>query len=636
MALVPAGKKSSVFPPSAEDDELLRRSSKKIKNDNNLGSSEEWPSLGPRGKEGKLPSISFADKLKGTSSTMLNGVNGLSDNMMDDDPISESESEQEDNEPVCRIVEDPDRNFPTFFFSEKMKKKLAKAWKNAVIVKLLGRSIGYKLLLSILQSMWAKKGVLSLINIGNGFFVVKFTNKDDCLQALTGGPWMVFDHYLTVRPWEPLFHSKRATINKAGKNEGSPENDGKNTQGQVLRVEAGVSMGNKTEEGSWKVVQKPNRKKRNEKDIQLESNHSQNRGSRFEILSVKDVGSKGVNLGENERVLLGAGGSEKASDEVMHANSFVPKAIEVLPSRGNKGSSLKKNQKKKNPVGEKGTVQGSRQVQKSVKCIREPVQKVAAAKEILCLPYEELQPGDEKEQVSTGVKSFAEHNPDQDKMEQDVFLEASQEIDSLGLFQGLPGKFWACKESNEPEDEVVEETPHDLIEGETKVEDKNRLQCLLSLGFDGMAFVPSVGRSGGLVAVWRSDRVDVAIDGLDRQFIHLKCSFDGGSPFFFTSIYSIPDQLHKQLLWNALEGYASVIDHPWVVMGDFNDIATAMEKSGGSGRVESRMRRFTDRLQRCRLSDLGSCGPKFTWKGPVSVGGCRIFERLDRALGISG
>ncbi|KAI9116004.1 hypothetical protein K1719_012934 [Acacia pycnantha] len=611
----PAGKKSPVVPPSAEDDELLRRSSKKIKNDNNLGSSEEWPSLGPRGKEGKLPSISFADKLKGTSSTMMNGVNGLSDNMMDADPISESDSEQEDNEPVCRIVEDPDRNFPTFFFSEKMKKKLAKAWKNAVIVKLLGRTIGYKLLLSILQSMWAKKGVPSLINIGNGFFVVKFTNKDDCLQALTGGPWMVFDHYLT---------------------------------GQVLRVEAGVSMGNKTEEGSWKVVQKPNWKKRNEKDIQLESNHSQNRGSRFGILFVKDVGSEEVNLGENERVPLGAGGSEKASDEVMHANSFVPEAIEVLPSRVNKGSSLKKNQKKKNPVGEKGAVQGSRQVQRSVKRIREPVQKVAAAKEVLCLPYEELQPGDEKEKVSTGENSFAEHTPDQDKMEQDAFLEASQEIDSLGLVQGLPGKFWARKESNEPEDEVVEETPHDLIEGgmvpeahmaftgcacRNQVEDKARLQCLLSLGFDGMAFVPSVGRSGGLVAVWRSDRVDVAIDGLDRQFIHLKCSFDGGSPFFFTSIYSIPDQLHKQLLWNALEGYASVIVHPWVVMGDFNDIAMAMEKSGGSGRVESRMRRFTDRLQRCRLSDLGSCGPKFTWKGPVSVGGCRIFERLNQALG---
>ena len=53
-----------------------------------------------------------------------------------------------------------------------------------------------------------------LINIGNGFFMVKFSNREDCSNALTGGPWMIFDHYLTVRPWEPLFHPWRATIDK--------------------------------------------------------------------------------------------------------------------------------------------------------------------------------------------------------------------------------------------------------------------------------------------------------------------------------------------------------------------------------------------------------------------------------------
>ncbi|KAI9106996.1 hypothetical protein K1719_022524 [Acacia pycnantha] len=148
-----------------------------------------------------------------------------------------------------------------------------------------------------------------------------------------------------------------------------------------------------------------------------------------------------------------------------------------------------------------------------------------------------------------------------------------------------------------------------------EVEDMKRLKCLQSLGFDGMAFVPSVGRSGGLVAVWRSDQVHVVVVELDRQFIHLECSFEGGPPFLFTSIYSIPDQRHKQILWDAMEGYASVNLNPWVVMGDFNDIALNGEKSGGSGGNEMRMRRFTERLRRCRLSDLGACGPRYTWKG---------------------
>ncbi|KAI9101520.1 hypothetical protein K1719_023764 [Acacia pycnantha] len=34
------------------------------------------------------------------------------------------------------------------------------------------------------------------------------------MNALTGDPWMIYDHYLTVRPWEPQFNPARATIDK--------------------------------------------------------------------------------------------------------------------------------------------------------------------------------------------------------------------------------------------------------------------------------------------------------------------------------------------------------------------------------------------------------------------------------------
>ncbi|KAI9119596.1 hypothetical protein K1719_009472 [Acacia pycnantha] len=248
-----------------------------------------------------------------------------------------------------------------------------------------------------------------------------------------------------------------------------------------------------------------------------------------------------------------------------------------------KGSAQKKHAKKKSLVGDKIAEQESRQEPRSVKRTREINQKVAAAKEVLCLTYDSLQPGEAQLGTSTRENLNVVNQADQDKMEQEVFMEASQDMDSLGLVQGLP-----------------------------------------VLGVRG------------LVGVWRSDQVHVVVVELDRQFIHLECSFEGGPPFLFTSIYSIPDQRHKQILWEAMEGYASVNLNPWVVMGDFNDIALNGEKSGGSGGNEMRMRRFTERLRRCRLSDLGACGPRYTWKGPISVGGRRIFERLDRALDFSG
>ncbi|KAK4255547.1 hypothetical protein QN277_008534 [Acacia crassicarpa] len=212
MAMVVVKKNNSALASvSTEEDDLLRRDSKKIKNGSCLD-KEEWPSLSKHGAKVWEPGKTFAEKLQGIN-LMQEGKEAGEDAKMQSEDIS-SDSEMEDSGPLCKITEDASRNFPKFSFSEKMTKRLHKAWKWAVIVKLLGRNIGYKNLLAILQTLWAKRGVINLINVGNGFFVVKLTNKEDYMNALTGGPWMLFDHYLTVRPWEPFFNPWRAKIDK--------------------------------------------------------------------------------------------------------------------------------------------------------------------------------------------------------------------------------------------------------------------------------------------------------------------------------------------------------------------------------------------------------------------------------------
>ncbi|KAK4270594.1 hypothetical protein QN277_019382 [Acacia crassicarpa] len=212
MAMVVLKKKNAALASvSTEDDDLLRRDSKKIKNGTCLD-KEEWPSLSRQGSKVWEPGKTFTERLQGINLMKVGAEDGEDVRMQSED-IS-SDSELEDSRSLCKITEDTNRNFPKFAFSEKMTKRLHKAWKCAVIVKLLGRNIRYRNLLAILQTLWAKRGVISLINVGNGFFVVKLTNKEDYMNALTGGPWMLFDHYLTVRAWEPLFHPWRATIDK--------------------------------------------------------------------------------------------------------------------------------------------------------------------------------------------------------------------------------------------------------------------------------------------------------------------------------------------------------------------------------------------------------------------------------------
>ncbi|KAI9080389.1 hypothetical protein K1719_037783 [Acacia pycnantha] len=296
MAIVLKEKKSSALVPSShEEDDLISRSSKKLKNDNGARMEEEWPRLGHTEKKHKEVTRSFADILQGINQSDENGEeqNALSRGMLSDDPLSESE--EDDSEPLCVITEDKDRNFPAFAFSEKMKKRLYKAWENAVIVKLLGRNIGYKILLSILQSLWARRGVIRLINIGNGYFVVKLTNKDDYHHALTGGPWVLFDHYLTMArtirwntraPWAlPCLWSLRHHAdhcNSGKKREEAIVEQDQEVEGVVNGPNVPVEDKNK-EQDVWRIVQKP-RRRRNENKSKEAFDPNSTSGSRFEVL----------------------------------------------------------------------------------------------------------------------------------------------------------------------------------------------------------------------------------------------------------------------------------------------------------------------------------------------------------------
>lgn len=77
---------------------------------------------------------------------------------------------------------------------------------------------------------------------------------------------------------------------------------------------------------------------------------------------------------------------------------------------------------------------------------------------------------------------------------------------------------------------------------------------------------------------------------------------------------------------------ATGMKDPWLIVGDFNDIAYLEEKKGGVIASRSMRRRFRDIMAGCRVNDLNTKGPRVTWRGPFYHGGQHIYEKLDRAL----
>ncbi|XVF07195.1 hypothetical protein REPUB_Repub06bG0117600 [Reevesia pubescens] len=108
---------------------------------------------------------------------------------------------------------DEDLDGPVIMLSKEDKSLIRKPWQNTLIVKLLGRHISYTYLCNRIKQLWSLKGRVEAVDMDNGFYCIRFGLIMDYNFVLTNGPWIVANHYLTVRRWTPGFRSEEATIN---------------------------------------------------------------------------------------------------------------------------------------------------------------------------------------------------------------------------------------------------------------------------------------------------------------------------------------------------------------------------------------------------------------------------------------
>lgn len=115
-------------PPPLDDD----RSKKKTK-------------FRQQGEDGdNPPALSFRDKLMESQQGVGDGVAGRDEFVGTDDYIK---IENDD------VVIKSDDIFPSIAFSQKVHEQLIKPWQKTVVIKLLGRMIGYKTLVSKLEAV---------------------------------------------------------------------------------------------------------------------------------------------------------------------------------------------------------------------------------------------------------------------------------------------------------------------------------------------------------------------------------------------------------------------------------------------------------------------------------------------------
>ncbi|PPR91394.1 hypothetical protein GOBAR_AA29289 [Gossypium barbadense] len=98
----------------------------------------------------------------------------------------------------------------SIMFSDRIHQILLQGMDNTVILKLLGRNIGFSILQNKIYSMWRPIATIHMMDIENDYFLVKFQNKLDYEKVLSEGPWTIFGQYFTVQPWTMAFDSTQA------------------------------------------------------------------------------------------------------------------------------------------------------------------------------------------------------------------------------------------------------------------------------------------------------------------------------------------------------------------------------------------------------------------------------------------
>ncbi|XP_019150319.1 PREDICTED: uncharacterized protein LOC109147133 [Ipomoea nil] len=115
------------------------------------------------------------------------------DKVLEEEDVSDDESYRGQEDIGC----------PRIVLTKEEKLRIRRPWRYTLIIRLMGRTVSYSFLLRRLQAIWKSENHMELIDLSHDYYLARFDE-----QAKYGGLWMILDHYLIVKEWEPNFDTQ--------------------------------------------------------------------------------------------------------------------------------------------------------------------------------------------------------------------------------------------------------------------------------------------------------------------------------------------------------------------------------------------------------------------------------------------
>ncbi|XP_074277385.1 uncharacterized protein LOC141601023 [Silene latifolia] len=131
--------------------------------------------------------------------------------------------------------------------------------------------------------------------------------------------------------------------------------------------------------------------------------------------------------------------------------------------------------------------------------------------------------------------------------------------------------------------------------------------------------------------VWDANNYNVEILSCEAQVINTKVTFyPTGVVWWMSVVYGFNRVAERIPLWLSFQQIHTVVNGPWVVMGDFNNVL-AMNERIGYVVTNAEMSDFQACVDNCGLGDILAHGAFFTWNNKHEVEDM-VLNRIDRAM----
>ena len=150
---------------------------------------------------------------------------------------------------------------------------------------------------------------------------------------------------------------------------------------------------------------------------------------------------------------------------------------------------------------------------------------------------------------------------------------------------------------------------------ETMVNEKHIKAIIPCMGFEHFDYVLPINHSGGLAVLWNSGIIHASVLIKEQRAIHMLVhDTENAKNSVISGIYAPAQEREKNSFWTNLSNLNNIIDVPWCLLGDFNELSKPSDKIGGTTLHFHLFQRINNFLAMIDAKSIHVNGKIFTWK----------------------